>query len=673
MNSSSSTSNTFLQKEQKSSARFLITLFLVSLSGFTTWLDAEYGIWQQWTYLLHTLLGFWLAILAFQFLYRHVRIAQGFRRPSQAFIGWLSVLSFAAVVTSGCVIGFIGQYESQRWMVDLHIISGVVIVLLVLSHIFFHRWIARWPLLSGFQKAGRGKPEGGRVSVFTHTINRQLVTRLFAYAVITTISIAALSLLYNQRMTTYQDRAAVPFKNAYGDGLFFPSQAQTSTGTFLDARRIGRSEKCGKCHQQITEEWRASMHGRSASDPFFQKNLQSLAKTKGIEAARYCGGCHIPIALLSGELSEGGALDQGMHINEGVSCMGCHGISKAVSLEGVGSYLYEPEQHYLFGDSDGWLQTELHNYLMKINPRQHRKDMAREILYDPTNCATCHEQYIDKELNDWGWIKLQSQYQAWVKGPFSRHSDKNYASDKVYRCQDCHFPLVNGDDPSANGDGKIRSHRTPAANTAVPYILNDQEQLDTVVRFLQDDRISLTLKLERTLDNKQAGKQTKSSVMPGDKITLKVGVASNRIGHYFPAGTVDINEPWLELTVVDAAGKLVYASGLIDEQNQVDPTARFYFSRLINRQGKRVWRHDLFNAVGESYVNLLHPGRADIQAYKFTVPEGAKGPLMAKARLRYRKFNHDYASWALDNDQVRLPIVDMAENEVAIEVKDTPY
>lgn len=673
MNGSPSTPNTFLHKEQKISARFLITLFIVSLSGFTTWLDAEHGIWQQWTYLLHTLLGFWLAILACQFLYSHVRIAQGFRRPGQAFIGWFSALSFVAVVISGYVIGFIGQYESQQWMVDLHIISGIVIVLLVLSHIFFYRWMVRRLPLSGFQKTDHKKSEDNRASVFAHTINRQLGVRLFTYTVITIISIALLSIFYSQRTTTYQDRAAVPFKNTYGDELFFPSQAQTSTRTFLDARRIGRSEKCGKCHQQITEEWQASMHGRSASDPFFQKNVRSLIKKKGIEAVRYCAGCHIPIALLSGELSEGGTLDQGMHISEGVSCMGCHGISKAVSLEGVGSYLYEPEQHYLFGDSDGWLQTKLHNYLMKVNPRQHRKDMAREILYDPINCATCHEQYIDKELNDWGWIKLQSQYQAWVKGPFSKHSDKSYASDKVYRCQDCHFPLVDSDDPSADGNGKIRSHRTPAANTAVPYILNDQEQLDTVVKFLQDDRISLTLKLEHTLDDKQVDKQTELSVVPGDEITLKVSVASNRIGHYFPAGTVDINEPWVELTVVDAEGEQVYASGLIDEHNQVDPTARFYFSSLVNRQGKRVWRHDLFNAVGESYVNLLHPGRADIQAYTFTVPRGAKGPLKANARLRYRKFNHDYSSWALDDDQVRLPIVDMAESSIAIEVKGMSY
>jgi|TARA_Y100000310_G_scaffold343327_1_gene450439 hypothetical protein len=646
-----------LHKEQRHSTRFLIVLFIVSVSGFATWLFLEHGILQQLVYLVHTLLGFWLTLLACQFLYSHVRIAMGFRRPNQAFMGWFSALCFISVATTGSVIGVIGQYESQRWMLDLHVVSSIAIVVSLLAHIVLYRWLRLTPRVA---EGAAQKGPGG--SVFAQAINLQLVIRLTAYTLLTCIGIGLLSLLYSQRPSTYVDSAAVPFKKAYGDNIFAPSLAQTSTDAFLDARRIGRSEKCGGCHGQITDQWRASMHGRSASDPFFQKNVHSLAQQKGIEAARYCGGCHIPIALLSGALSPGGDLSAGMHIDEGVSCMGCHGISKVVSLEGVGSYLYEPELHYLFGDSDGWLQTALHNYLMKINPRQHRKDMAREVLYDPTSCATCHEQYIDKELNDWGWIKLQSQYQAWIKGPFSNHSDKNYADDEVYRCQDCHFPLVKGDDPSGDSDGRIRSHRTPAANTAVPFLLNDKEQLDTVISFLQDNRISLTIQLA----NQQDVRRSRASMRPGDTLTLNVGVSSNRIGHYFPAGTVDINEPWIELVVTDADGNNIYSSGLIDENNQVDKSARFYFSSLVNRQGKRVWRHDLFNVVGESYVNLIHPGRADIQSYEFGVAEWAKGPLKAKARLRYRKLNHDYTSWALDSDAIQLPIVDMAVTEESI-------
>ena len=74
----------------------------------------------------------------------------------------------------------------------------------------------------------------------------------------------------------------------------------------------------------------------------------------------------------------------------------------------------------------------------------------------------------------------------------------------------------------------------------------------------------------------------------------------------------------------------------------------------------------MFNAVSESYRNLLDPGKADIKSYKFAVPEWAKPPLKAKARLRYRKFNHDYSSWALCDETLQLPIIDMAEDFIEL-------
>ncbi|MCP4234745.1 MAG: hypothetical protein GY770_14380 [Aestuariibacter sp.] len=642
-------SDTVLQrKERKYVSSSLITLLLVTISGFVTWFFDAHGVWQQWTYLFHTLVGFWLVLVFIVFIFNHVGLAQGFKRPGQASIGWSSLLALSTVSLSGVVIGVIGQYESQRWIYHIHLVSGLLVVLLVLAHLFIFRWLSD---LFGDGKARR--------SSFADALNRGLAGHCVLYTIGFITLIAGLSLIYSSRSSSFVDEAAVTFEKAYGEGKFSPSLAQTSTAGFLDARRIGRSDKCGSCHPQITHEWRSSMHGRSATDQFFQKNLHSLAHKKGIAAARYCAGCHIPIALLSGELSEGGRLDKGMHIDEGVSCMACHGISKAISLEGVGSYLYEPEQDYLFADSDGFFGTEINNYLININPRQHRIDMARDILASPTNCATCHEQYIDSDLNDWGWVKLQSQYQAWVEGPFSTHSDKAYASDKSYRCQDCHFPLVESDDPSADRLGRHRSHRSPAANTAVPFLLGDKEQLETVIDFLKDDRLSLTIHLDQ---KEHDGGMVKSD----ETVFVQVGVSSNRIGHLFPAGTIDINQPWLELMVVDVNGKIVFSSGKIDDQNVVDKNARFYYSSLVDRHGNRVWKHDLFNAVGESYGNLIDPGKADIQAYRFKIPKWAQSPLRVKARLRYRKFNHDYSSWALGDNNLKLPIVDMADDEMEI-------
>src|SRR5207244_7214145 len=58
------------------------------------------------------------------------------------------------------------------------------------------------------------------------------------------------------------------------------------------------------------------------------------------------------------------------------------------------------------------------------------------------------------------------------------------------RCADCHMPLVPSNDPAAK-DGKVRSHRFPGANTALPFVNHDQVQLKIVQDFLRDGQISV--------------------------------------------------------------------------------------------------------------------------------------------------------------------------------------
>ncbi len=58
------------------------------------------------------------------------------------------------------------------------------------------------------------------------------------------------------------------------------------------------------------------------------------------------------------------------------------------------------------------------------------------------------------------------------------------------KCSDCHMPLVKSDDPAAR-NGKVRSHRFAAANTAVPFVNGDAVQLKAAQDFLRDGQISV--------------------------------------------------------------------------------------------------------------------------------------------------------------------------------------
>ena len=618
-------------------------LAVVTVSGFATYFAPGFGEWLQWGYLIHTLTGFVVSALLIVYTYIHFRRTIVVRRPIQLLLGLLSVSILITLVVTGVHIGVLGQYESLRWIFALHIIIALVFIFSMTAHIIGYRWYAidkKISVAAGYWSA---------------TLKYSTLRNSVYSLVVSIIIVGLCDFIYQSYLPDESSATLDGYDMPWEKTLFFPSQATTHTANFVAERKVGRSDLCESCHAQLTKEWRSSMHGRSASDPAFQTNVHSLMEKLGAPAARYCFGCHGPVVLLSGQARPGGEFGGGAAITEGVSCMTCHGTKQITNLKGVGSYLFEPARDYLFAYSDNPILRGLHDYLIKINPKQHRADMSPTLTGNPKSCATCHEQYIDKELNNWGWIQLQRQYTSWLNGPFSKQSKQTFSHVEQKRCQDCHFPLVPSDDPSANSSGLVRTHRSPAANTAIPHLLGDQEQLEVVKQFMQDDRLRLNISTPMEHTPKA-----------GDEADLLITVTSRQIGHFFPAGTIDINQPWIELVVIDSSGNIIYSDGLIDGQGVVDPKARFYYSILIDRNGNHVWKHDLLNAVGETHLNLIKPGESDMQRYSFTIPEKTIGPLKVSARLRYRKFNQKYATWALGKNGKDLPIVDLASDELIV-------
>jgi hypothetical protein len=67
-----------------------------------------------------------------------------------------------------------------------------------------------------------------------------------------------------------------------------------------------------------------------------------------------------------------------------------------------------------------------------------------------------------------------------------------YYPPKSQKCADCHMPLVDSNDPAAR-DGKVRSHRFAAANTALPFVNGDSVQLKAVQDFLKDGQVTVDI------------------------------------------------------------------------------------------------------------------------------------------------------------------------------------
>jgi len=123
---------------------------------------------------------------------------------------------------------------------------------------------------------------------------------------------------------------------------------------------------------------------------------------------------------------------------------------------------------------------------------------------------------------------------------------------------------------------------------------------------------------------------------------------------------------------VDGQDRIIFESGGITENGDVEKDAYFYRSIPIDRHGDQVWRHDLFNMVGDSFKRVIAPAASDLTVYTFHIPDRTKGPVTVTADLNYRKLNNRYTKWALKDESVRLPTTTMASSELILPIRFQP-
>ncbi len=660
-----------LHREKESLRHFFAAFLVCAASGLITFFVDEISIWVQWTYIAHVISSLLVIIFMLPYLFIHIKRAMGHRRAGVFFSGVLKVVVFLCVIFTGLTILIVGQMEQQRWVFTTHVYLSFFLLSLFVLHLILHHVTLQKNRL-------KNQPHS------FPSINQQLFTLSLVYSGSFIVIIVTASLVTQNN--SYSDKPIVKdYQYTYGEHPFRPSQTETYHGKFIDQRQIGNSHTCEPCHQEITQQWRSSMHRQAASDPSYITNINLLEKNRGISATRYCEGCHAPVALLSGQLSAGGThggVSDTLAFAEGVGCMGCHGIKNAVHLKGVASYLFAPATDYLFANSTNPIAQTLNNFLIRINPSLHRKDMARDILSTPELCATCHSQFMDKDMNNWGWVKMQDEYRAWLDSPYSGQNQQEFSHAEKKRCQDCHMPLVTGKDPSANVNGQLVDHRALGANTAIPMLNNDQQQVEQTKAFLQSGKLRVTIDPPNRSDAVRDAKFVDENLISplespafaylGESINIKTTVSNIGVGHSFPGGTIDINEAWMWFRVIDAQDNIVFESGQLLDDGSVDPQSIFFRSLPVDRQGKLVWKHDLFSMIGRSYKKVIPAGKSDIIEYTFEIPSWVKPPLTIIAVLRYRKFNQRYAKWALKEKYQELPIVDVAWDSIQLPILIKP-
>jgi tetratricopeptide (TPR) repeat protein len=157
----------------------------------------------------------------------------------------------------------------------------------------------------------------------------------------------------------------------------------------------------------------------------------------------------------------------------------------------------------------------------------------------------------------------------------------------------------------------------------------------------------------------------------GDWVKLEVVARNRKVGHIFPEGTNDSNEPWIEVRAKDQNGQSVLASGLLDAAGHADSSAHFFRAKLVSRESKLIGGRDVQNWVATIYANVIGPGTARTAHYRFKVPAGVAITEL-EATLNYRKFTQEYNRFVFEDKPHELPVQPIIKMATAVRHAGSP-
>ncbi len=138
------------------------------------------------------------------------------------------------------------------------------------------------------------------------------------------------------------------------------------------------------------------------------------------------------------------------------------------------------------------------------------------------------------------------------------------------------------------------------------------------------------------------------ALVRGESVRVDAVVRTRNVGHFFPGGTVDAFDVWLELQAVDDRGRVLFWNGFVEDDGKgpVEPAAHFYQSFQLDGRGNKINKRNAWSTRSVLYVSLIPPGAANTVRFRLNVPEDAGEKVTLKAKLNYRKFAWWNTQWA---------------------------
>jgi tetratricopeptide (TPR) repeat protein len=676
------------------------------LNSAYLWAFASPTLWYYAQVALHPVLGLAVAALIAASVRRSELQLERRARPEGRAYSRLAIVSLA-VSGVGLVLGLavlvVGATTPYRALVNAHVrvsAAGAGILLV-------YTWVAApriFPaVVSAFSRTVGGPPEGGH---YESSVGFGLSwTFIRGSIVVVVLAVAAIIAGGAARETLWRAAyriinpttvpTAMQEEGAGADSPFFPSSANTNVNGVIPANFFMTSDSCARCHREIYDQWNSSAHHFSSfNNQWYRKSVEYMQDVVGTRPSKWCAGCHDHAVFFNGRFDR--PIKEQINTPEaqaGLSCTSCHSITRVHSTMGQGHFDIEyPPLHDLAASENPTLRR-LHDALLYLSPEAHRKTFIKPFHREQTAefCSACHKVHLDVPVNGYKWIRGFNDYDNWQASGVSGQGARSfYYPATPQKCADCHMPLVDSTDPAAK-NGKVRSHRFPGANTALPFVNHDPVQLKVVEDFLRDGQISVDIfgvtrpsegaespvqsvpvSTPRISSSFAVGEESESfgvarvtstappaevlapldkvpvSVRRGESVRVEVVVRTRKVGHFFPGGTVDAFDVWVELEAVDDQGHVLLHSGAVQDNGKgpVDPAAHFYRSLQLDAHGNPINKRNAWMTRSVAYVRLIPPGAADTVHYRLQIPPDAGDRIFLRAKVNYRKFAWWNTQWA---------------------------
>lgn len=203
--------------------------------------------------------------------------------------------------------------------------------------------------------------------------------------------------------------------------------------------RYPSANTCGTCHPKQFKEWSVSQHAYAQISPTYLSLSNKINQLSNGSNGDFCFRCHSPVGANLGESPYASNLDRHPTSREGITCVVCHRINKAYNkasgrLALVEGGLTEP----VFGpDGNAGVKNVLekpNKFRVVTDPKEQGRQLHAEAkVFDqittPVFCGTCHDVTL------FNGFRLEEAYSEYRVSP---------AAAKGVTCQDCHMGKIQG-------------------------------------------------------------------------------------------------------------------------------------------------------------------------------------------------------------------------------------